>query len=291
MGHNRGLFVGETDLLVSPTASNGGYSQCWTSLRSPGYFFNHWLVVNNFLPTRYLFCFLCTRDPIVLFSRPSPIMTTFHFIRHGEALHKYDTYVEIVLNSPWSHSVQRGYDSPNPRLTSVGLAQAQTLGLELMDFSPSAVVTSPMSRTVETAYAAFPLSLGSRSLHIWPDLREAHDAICNKGESRAIVEFMFPSADFSLCSVEWDYEPHTVERATQRAERVRQELLKLPGPDVVVIGHRGFLAYLVETGKEFEHCGALFPTYIRVIYLVFDRAAVVPLGRSRRGKRTANGDS
>lgn len=117
-----------------------------------------------------------------------------------------------------------------------------------------------MTRTIQTAFALFPSSLTGPDaipLLIWPDLRESHDAICNKGQSRAAMEMHFPHLDFSRCTEEWDYEAHTVEGATSRAEAVRKELIELPGSDIVVIGHRGFIAFLVETGKRFNNCGTM----------------------------------
>ena len=53
----------------------------------------------------------------------------------------------------------------------------------------------------------------------WPDLREAHDAECNKGSPRHAMETKY---------AKWDYKPHTVEAATIRTERVRKALSELP---------------------------------------------------------------
>ena len=89
-------------------------------------------------------------------------------------------------------------------------------------------------------------------VEIWPDLREAHDAECNKGLSRVELATKFSQFDFSLCSEEWDYEGHTIEGATVRAERVRKRLKELAEryENIFVITHRGFKAFLVK-GKRF----------------------------------------
>lgn len=93
-------------------------------------------------------------------------------------------------------------------------------------------------------------------LIIWPDLREAHDAECNKGSPRHAMETKYPQLDFSSCSAEWDYEIHTVEAATIRAENVRKALSELPAhyKDIAIVTHRGIIAYLVP-GARFDVCG------------------------------------
>jgi hypothetical protein len=90
-----------------------------------------------------------------------------YIVRHGEAI----------------HNVQRGYPFPDPPLTERGYAEASAI---VIGFKPDLIVVSPMRRTIETAFAAFHTTLeadGSLPIEIWPDLREAHDAICNRGSS------------------------------------------------------------------------------------------------------------
>ncbi|KZV89023.1 phosphoglycerate mutase-like protein [Exidia glandulosa HHB12029] len=157
-----------------------------------------------------------------------------HMIRHGEAL----------------HNVDREYAEVDPPLTERGLREAIALGQRLawQNFAPSAIVTSPMTRTIQTALALFPELLQHKfaagmPLHIWPELREAHDAICNKGRPRAELQAAYPDLDLSLCSEFWDYEAHSFESAIERAEVVRKRILSLPG----------FLAFLVQTVTRFEN--------------------------------------
>ena len=124
---------------------------------------------------------------------------------------------------------------------------------------PDLIVISPMTRTLQTAMNAFLSILGSTpfpiEVQIWPDLREAHDANCNKGVSRAGILAKFPQFNFAECPEEWDHPPHTVEGATARAEVVRQRLKELSKvySKIVLMTHRGFIAYLV-AGERFEVC-------------------------------------
>lgn len=113
-----------------------------------------------------------------------------------------------------------------------------------------------MNRTINTALAVLPdlLSQSAITVEIWPDMREAHDAICNKGVSRAELSAAFPDLDFSRCNEEWDYEDHSHDAATRRAERVRTVLAERSEQNILLVGHRGFIDYLV-AGPQFANCG------------------------------------
>ncbi|KAJ7766607.1 phosphoglycerate mutase-like protein [Mycena metata] len=159
-----------------------------------------------------------------------------HILRHGQAI----------------HNVQRGYPLRDPPLTAQGLAEARAVSLS---FQPDLIICSPMTRTIQTALATFPhlLAQNPASLEIWPDLREAHDAVCNQGVSRAKMAAAFPQVDFSRCSEEWDYEVHSAEAATRRAKRVRAALAERTERNTLLVGHRGFIDYLV-AGPRFSNC-------------------------------------
>ena len=117
-----------------------------------------------------------------------------------------------------------------------------------------------MTRTIQTALNAFAPLIGSKAfqvdVQIWPDLREAHDAVCNKGISRTDMMAKFPRLDFSRCPEEWNHPPHTVEGAVARAEMVRRRLKELSTTykNIALITHRGFIAFLVQ-GARFDACG------------------------------------
>jgi broad specificity phosphatase PhoE len=160
-----------------------------------------------------------------------------HIIRHGEAL----------------HNVERGYPHRDPPLTKAGNASTKRVSLTVR---PDLILISPMTRTIETAMNIFPFLIEPGPFdvptQIWPDLREAHDAICNKGLSRSELASKFPQFDFSECHEEWDYPEHSIEGATARAERVRRRLKDLSTTynNIAVITHRGIKAFLVK-GKRF----------------------------------------
>jgi broad specificity phosphatase PhoE len=160
-----------------------------------------------------------------------------YIVRHGEAL----------------HNAQRGYPHRDPPLTKAGVHTTTRISLAVQ---PDLILISPMTRTIQTALNMFPF-LAKKGpfeipVQIWPDLREANNAICNKGLSRAEMQSKFPQFDFSECHEKWDYPEHTMENATLRAEKVRRRLkdLSMTYNTIAVITHRGIKAFLVK-GKRF----------------------------------------
>ncbi|KAF4984706.1 hypothetical protein FZEAL_147 [Fusarium zealandicum] len=173
-------------------------------------------------------------------------MAAIHILRHGQA----------------RHNVERGYPFRDPPLTELGCQQATDVQQNLV-VEPDLILVSPMTRTIQTALIVFGHLFDSSSankkveVQIWPDLREAHDAICNKGVARADLTAKFPQFDFSACHVEWDYPEHTPDIAVARAGSVRQRLKHLATSggykNIVLITHRGFIAYMVQ-GARFNPC-------------------------------------
>lgn len=162
--------------------------------------------------------------------------------------------VQIIRHGQSLHNVDRGYPHRDPPLTDAGLEAAKQIKIPAV---PDLVVISPMTRTIQTAINAFPSILSSSPprVQIWPTLREAHDAECNKGISRAEIEKKFPFLDFAECPEEWDHPPHTTEGATKRAEGVRQRLKELSAThnNIALFTHRGFIAFLVR-GDRYDVC-------------------------------------
>ncbi|EGX53159.1 hypothetical protein AOL_s00006g537 [Orbilia oligospora ATCC 24927] len=121
-----------------------------------------------------------------------------------------------------------------------------------------------MTRTIQTAINGFSsilhpveTSVPKPEVQIWPDLREAHGANCNKGLSnlKAELSAKFPQLNFTECPGDWNYPPHNINEATKRAERV-QQCSKEPSKmyhNIAVITHRGFIAFLVQ-GDGYEVC-------------------------------------
>ncbi|KNG83529.1 hypothetical protein ANOM_007745 [Aspergillus nomiae NRRL 13137] len=148
------------------------------------------------------------------------------------------------------------YPHRDPPLTDAGHEATKKIKVPGI---PDLIVISPMTRTIQTALNAFPSILGSTpfqaEVQIWPNLREAHGAICNQALSRAELSAKFPQFSFCECPEEWDHPPHTIDGATARAEVVRQRVKRLSTQyrNIVLVTHRGFIAFLVK-GDRYDVC-------------------------------------
>ncbi|KAF4953009.1 hypothetical protein FSARC_12489 [Fusarium sarcochroum] len=155
-------------------------------------------------------------------------------------------------------SVERGYPYRDPPLTDLGTRQAKHVK-HAIKVQPDLIVVSPMTRTIQTAYIVFGhlIKNNKAEIQVWPDLRESHDTICNKGISRADLTAKFPDLDFSACPEKWDFPDHTPDDAAVRAERVRRRLRETAMfgnyEDILLVTHRGFAAFLAQ-GDRFKVC-------------------------------------
>jgi broad specificity phosphatase PhoE len=156
-----------------------------------------------------------------------------------------------------SDSIDREYAFPDPPLTDKGLSDARQITIGHV---PDLIIVSPMTRTIQTASQAFGNLISGPNptveVQVWPELREAHDAICNQGITKQEMMAKFPGFDFSHCHDEWNYPQNTLEGAVARAEEVRRKLRNLirTYKRIVLVTHRGFAAFLVQ-GPRFQTCG------------------------------------
>lgn len=165
-----------------------------------------------------------------------------------------------------TNSVNHNYAFPDPPLTEKGFSDARQIRLPK---TPDLIIISPMTRTVQTAIQAFEDLISgpnpTAKVQIWPDLREAHYKICNRGIARQELVAKFPDFDFSECHEQWDYPPHAIEGAVIRAREVREKLRKLATKHnhILLITHRAFIAFLVQ-GERFKTCGVLLPLHSKM---------------------------
>ena len=193
---------------------------------------------------------------------------TIHFIRHGEGFHNI------------------GIGNMDARLTRKGWTQAHSLHTHAERHAAIAgiqlVVTSPLTRALETAAGAFGSPKGTKILMASqtsvPNLQEAHEPIyvqegktyiahetcrerlgpssCDARRSRDILEESFPGVDFSLLTNGPD--PYWKENSTEKESAVVARgqmfldfIMRRPEINIAVVTHSAFLWFtLANFGNE-----------------------------------------
>lgn len=174
-----------------------------------------------------------------------------HLIRHAQ--------------STFNQSLEVGRVEPKWRdalLSEEGLSQARRLRREVASLGVELVVTSPLSRAVQTALLAFE-GLGIPLL-VQPLAREWRYTYCDIGRSGAELAARFPGLDFAHLEESWWYEggggaDGFVE---EPAEHVGRRIQQLVGwlearseRHIAVVGHGAFFEKM--TGICLPNCGKL----------------------------------
>jgi broad specificity phosphatase PhoE len=169
-------------------------------------------------------------------------MTIFHLVRHGET--HYDLAEQRRLIGAMRDLVP---------LTERGCQQAASAAERLADMPLQAVVTSPMTRAMQTAQvisARLDLPMAVEfDLHEWiPDLSFTYDS----------AEFVRRQhQDLYLHQGEWPSGGERIwEPLSEVRRRVQAALAKYRKEQQVVVVAHGMVIYAL-TGKQAEHCEAV----------------------------------
>jgi broad specificity phosphatase PhoE len=167
-------------------------------------------------------------------------MTTFFFIRHGEAEHNVAARI---------HG-EAAYMDPAYRdaaLTDLGHAQVEGTRLVLNQHYPHDVIyCSPLKRCIQTLHGVLPDAAG-RMVHLDDHLMEPQGShICNKRASREEVAVSVPTA-WTIKGVErhdpfvaWSAEAGHLETVhfVNRVRYMTERMMRLhPGKRILVIAH------------------------------------------------------
>jgi broad specificity phosphatase PhoE len=184
--------------------------------------------------------------------------STIYLLRHAES----------------AHNISKDFNHRDPGLTETGFTQAAALANTFPALSSIAVVlSSPLTRTIETTLAGFSTILsnegfpngpskraeGATQLILDPDLQERSDLPCDTGSDVSILEAKFPGLDYSPLGEGWHAKTGAYtaddEAVAARAEGFRKKLLNLAkklgasGSEknaVVVVTHGVFMKFLAE---------------------------------------------
>jgi len=173
---------------------------------------------------------------------------TVHFIRHGQS-----TFNQATGTTPWVDPML--FDAP---LSDYGEAQVAALRPETAALRVELVVTSPLTRAIQTALGAFsddaPIVVEALN-------RERLEASCDLGRPPRALKADFPSLSFDHLPERWWYneggDPHEIvsepeEVFNGRVAAFRRWLAERPENRLAVVGHGAFLRAL--TGEGFGNC-------------------------------------
>lgn len=173
---------------------------------------------------------------------------TVHCIRHGQS-----TFNQATGTTPWVDPML--FDAP---LSDYGEAQVAALRPATAALRVELVVTSPLTRALQTALGAFcdDVPIVVEALH-----RERLEASCDIGRPPRALKADFPSLSFDRLPERWWYndggDPHEIvsepeEVFNERVAAFRRWLAERPETRLAVVGHGAFLRAL--TGEGFSNC-------------------------------------
>jgi len=174
-----------------------------------------------------------------------------HLIRHGQSL-----FNAAFAESPVDPMI---FDAP---LSPLGHQQVATLRDTVRQLAADIVVTSPLTRAIQTTLGAFGLETAPvvvEALH-----RERVEHSCDVGRSPAELAVEFPRLAFAHLDDPWWHSDGSHPRAIvtepeetllSRVEAFRRWLGRRPEREIAVVGHGTFLNRL--TGRMFQNCEML----------------------------------
>lgn len=176
---------------------------------------------------------------------------TIHLIRHGQSTWNahYAAFREDGLH----------FDAP---LTDLGRAQVEARRDDLKGESYDLIVTSPLTRAIQTTLGVFAPHLDRTPVVVEALHRERLESSCDIGRPASVLAQEFASLAFDHLDEEWwpngctpdhrgiRFEPG--DRFETRVKSFRRWLASRPVQRIAVVGHGTFFQHL--SGKYMSNC-------------------------------------
>lgn len=191
------------------------------------------------------------------------VLKRVHLLRHGQAMHNPRAEAAREADPPCSFDeflrLMKEDDAFDAELTELGREQgkrAAALPLAAqVDASVQLVVSSPLSRALDTAKLVLPTATakGKVAFVAHDDLRERSGWLLNaKRRPRAELAAKFPGCDFETNlptedDTLWTDELETEESTAERGYRFLCWLARRPEMDVAVVAHGGLFHYMLNS--------------------------------------------
>jgi broad specificity phosphatase PhoE len=172
-------------------------------------------------------------------------------IRHGES----------TFNAAWRVSPvdPLHFDAP---LSDLGRSQVAQARPAIARYPVEVVLTSPLTRALQTAHGLFDRHPSAPRIEVTPLLRERVENSCDIGRAPAALAAEFPLIDLSRLDDEWWHKEgqadargicvEPVAAVQARVAQFKDELLARPERLVALVGHGTFFLYL--TGYSMANC-------------------------------------
>ena len=213
---------------------------------------NHELVESITRDTTGSFRSVTLRPTLSSIPTPPPMTArSIICIRHGES----------TFNAAWrlTGSDPLHFDAP---LSTVGTEQVRDARAAMAALPIDVVVSSPLTRALQTAQGLFDGHPRSPPIIVHPMLRERVENSCDVGRSPRALASDFPSLDVAhLDEIWWHAEGspdprgicvEPVESVAARALKFKDYLRSRPERCIAVVGHGTFFFYL--TGRMLANC-------------------------------------
>lgn len=172
-------------------------------------------------------------------------------IRHGQS----------TFNAHWAATAEDPLHF-DARLTTLGETQVAGRAKALRDERYDLIVTSPLTRAIQTALGVFETHLGRTPVLVEALHREQVEQSCDVGRPASVLAGEFSGLGFEHLPEEWwpnggeiDLIGVPVEPLSHCLERVaafRSWLRKRPEQRIAVVGHRTFFFHLA--GRDLANC-------------------------------------
>lgn len=187
---------------------------------------------------------MMTASPEGSIERPQVSQKQVYVVRHGE--------------STFNTRQDRDGDPLDfdARLTDRGCQQAATVASHIIDLAPDLIVSSPLTRALQTAQI---VARGRVPVLVEPLVREWQLRSCDIGRPASILQHEFPAFSFAHLPERWWYEDIDGESAEprdviveprelffDRVHQFRRWLQRHPAKNIVVVGHYTFFIYLAK---------------------------------------------
>lgn len=157
--------------------------------------------------------------------------------------------IYLIRHAQAEHNVKEEYHIPDAKLTKLGESQATNLctkypHLATAETQPEIILTSPLTRTIQTSLLGFPNHERRTTIIPIPELQENSAMPCDTGSSIEAITGKFDMLDFSKVPEGWNSKAglwaDSQKALSARAQKLRNMLAEQKQSRIALVTHGGF---------------------------------------------------